>query len=57
MRRIDLHCYPGTQPWIASQGPFVEALARYWKKPWVAKEEADQVKSQLEEAGASVELK
>jgi predicted TIM-barrel fold metal-dependent hydrolase len=40
MRRIDLHCYPGTQPWIASQGPFVEALASYWKRPWVARDEA-----------------
>jgi uncharacterized protein len=43
MRKIDLHCYPGTAPWIASQGPYVEALATYWKKPWVAKEEADVV--------------
>jgi predicted TIM-barrel fold metal-dependent hydrolase len=41
MRRIDLHCYPGTQPWIASQGPFVEALATYWKREWTAKEEAE----------------
>lgn len=41
MRKIDLHCYPATAPWIASQGPYVEALAAYWKKPWVAKDEAD----------------
>src|SRR3954471_17202736 len=40
MRKIDLHCYPGTAPWIASQGPYVEALATYWNKPWVAKDEA-----------------
>ena len=26
MRIIDLHCYPGTQEWIACQGPYVEAL-------------------------------
>lgn len=39
MRRIDLHCYPGTETWIASQGPFVEALARYWKRPWIARDE------------------
>ena len=43
MRKIDLHCCPGTAPWIASQGPYVEALATYWKKPWVAKEEAEVV--------------
>ena len=41
MRRIDLHCYPGTQAWIDSQGPFVEALGKYWNRPWVAKSEAD----------------
>ena len=41
MRTVDLHCYPGTQPWIASQGPYVEALAAYWKRPWVARDEAD----------------
>ncbi|KAB1139648.1 amidohydrolase [Streptomyces luteolifulvus] len=39
MRRIDLHCYPGTPEWVASQGPFAEALAKYWKKPWVGREE------------------
>jgi hypothetical protein len=36
MRIIDLHCYPGTQAWIDSQGPYVAALARYWKREWVA---------------------
>jgi uncharacterized protein len=39
MRRIDLHCYPGTEVWIRSQCPYAEALAKYWGKPWVAKEE------------------
>ena len=43
MRRIDLHCYPGTQEWVDSQGPFAAALAEYWKKPWVGREEADVV--------------
>jgi predicted TIM-barrel fold metal-dependent hydrolase len=43
LRRIDLHCYPGTQPWVDSQGPFVEALAAYWKREWVGKEEAQVV--------------
>ena len=41
MRRIDLHCYPGTQEWVDSQGPFAEALAKYWHKPWVGRDEAD----------------
>lgn len=41
MRIIDLHCYPNTEPWIACQGPYVEALAQYWKRPWSAKSEAE----------------
>jgi predicted TIM-barrel fold metal-dependent hydrolase len=52
VRRIDLHCYPNTQPWITAQGPFVEALAKYWKRPWTAKSEADVV---AEFASAGVE--
>jgi uncharacterized protein len=55
MRRIDLHCYPGTAPWIASQGPYVEALASYWKRPWVAKEESD-VAAELESLGLEAVL-
>jgi predicted TIM-barrel fold metal-dependent hydrolase len=43
MRRIDLHCYPGTQAWVDSQGPFAEALADYWKKPWVGRAEDEVV--------------
>ena len=34
MRRIDLHAYPGTREWIESQGPFVEALGKYWGRSW-----------------------
>ena len=41
MRIIDLHCYPSTQEWIDCQGPYVEALAKYWKRDWVAKTEAE----------------
>ncbi len=43
MRRIDLHCYPGTEEWVRSQGPYADALAKYWKKPWVGRPEADVV--------------
>jgi len=43
MRIIDLHCYPGTQTWIDSQGPYPEALATYWKRDWVAKTEQEVV--------------
>ena len=43
MRIIDLHCYPGTQTWIDSQGLYVEALAKYWKRGWVAKSETEVV--------------
>jgi predicted TIM-barrel fold metal-dependent hydrolase len=39
MRRVDLHAYPGTAEWIASQGPYVEPLGRYWNKHWTAKAE------------------
>jgi predicted TIM-barrel fold metal-dependent hydrolase len=41
MRIIDLHCYPNTEPWIRSQGPYVEALAKYWKRAWTWKSEAE----------------
>lgn len=41
MRIIDLHCYPGTQDWINCQGPYVAELARYWKRDWSGKPEAD----------------
>jgi hypothetical protein len=44
MRRIDLHCYPNTQPWITAQGPYVEALAKYWNRPWTAKSEDEVIK-------------
>lgn len=43
MRRIDLHCYPGTDEWVRSQGPYADALAKYWNKPWVGRPEADVV--------------
>jgi len=41
MRIIDLHCYPNTEPWIKSQGPYVEALAKYWNRPWTWKSESE----------------
>ncbi|MBV8170173.1 MAG: amidohydrolase, partial [Alphaproteobacteria bacterium] len=50
MRIIDLHCYPGTPEWIACQGPYVEALATYWKRSWVGKPE-DEVVREFTEAG------
>ena len=50
MRIIDLHCYPGTQEWIDCQGPYVEALAKYWKRDWAAKTEAEVI-GEFTEAG------
>ncbi len=50
MRIIDLHCYPGTQVWIDAQGPYVEALAKYWSRGWVAKTE-DEVTREFADAG------
>jgi predicted TIM-barrel fold metal-dependent hydrolase len=43
MRRVDLHAYPGTAEWIASQGRYVEELSRYWRRSWVAKTEDEVV--------------
>jgi predicted TIM-barrel fold metal-dependent hydrolase len=43
MRRIDLHAYPGTAEWIASQGPYPEALGRYWSRRWTAMTEEEVV--------------
>lgn len=44
MRIIDLHCYPNTQEWIDCQGPYVEALAKYWNREWNAKTETEVLK-------------
>ncbi|WP_034271446.1 amidohydrolase family protein [Haloechinothrix halophila] len=55
MRRIDLHAYPGTQEWIDSQGPFAEALGKYWGREWTAESE-EQVVGKFTEAGVEVVL-
>jgi predicted TIM-barrel fold metal-dependent hydrolase len=55
MRRIDLHCYPGTDVWLGSQAPYVEALELYWSKPWVARTEAEVV-ADLERFGIEAVL-
>ena len=55
MRIIDLHCYPGTPEWIRCQGPYVEALAKYWKRDWVGKPEAEVLKD-FSEAGVEAVL-
>ncbi len=55
MRRIDLHCYPGTPAWVRSQGPYADALARYWNKPWVGRPE-DEVVADIRDAGLEAVL-
>jgi hypothetical protein len=55
MRRIDLHCYPNTEPWIKCQGPYVEALAKYWNRTWSWKEE-DEVVAEFSAAGVEAVL-
>jgi uncharacterized protein len=55
VRRIDLHAYPGTQPWIDSQGVFVEALGKYWGREWTAESE-EQVIDKFTTAGVEVVL-
>jgi predicted TIM-barrel fold metal-dependent hydrolase len=55
MRRIDLHAYPGTKEWIDSQGPFVEALGKYWGREWAPASE-DEVIAGFRKAGVDVVL-
>lgn len=55
MRIIDLHCYPNTEPWIRCQGPYVDALAAYWKRPWTWKPE-DEVVREFADAGIEAVL-
>lgn len=55
MRRLDLHAYPGTQQWVDSQGPFVEALGKYWGREWTGAEEVDVFRG-FEEADVEVVL-
>jgi uncharacterized protein len=55
MRRIDLHAYPGTREWIDSQGPFAEALGKYWGREWAAQSEGEVV-SGFKEAGVEAVL-
>jgi len=55
MRIIDVHCYPNTQEWIASQQPYVDALAAYWNRPWVPKQE-EEVVQEFTDAGVEAIL-
>ena len=55
LRIIDLHCYPNTEPWIKSQGPYVEALAKYWSRSWTAKTEPEVVE-EFKKAGVQAVL-
>jgi uncharacterized protein len=55
LRIIDLHCYPNTEPWIQSQGPYVEALAKYWNRSWAAKTETE-VMAEFKKAGVEAVL-
>jgi predicted TIM-barrel fold metal-dependent hydrolase len=55
MRTIDVHCYPNTQEWIACQQPYVDALAKYWNRPWIAKSE-EQVVGDFADAGVEAIL-
>ncbi|MFQ5851144.1 MAG: amidohydrolase family protein, partial [Candidatus Binatia bacterium] len=54
-RIIDLHCYPNTEPWITAQGPYVEALARYWNRAWTPKTE-EEVIEDFKNAGVEAVL-
>jgi predicted TIM-barrel fold metal-dependent hydrolase len=55
MRIIDLHCYPNTKEWITCQGPYVDALATYWNRPWTPKSE-DEVIQEFADAGVEAVL-
>src|SRR5947208_13676903 len=55
MRVIDLHCYPNTEPWIKSQGPYVEELTNYWNRAWTAKTETEVI-AEFKQAGVEAML-
>jgi uncharacterized protein len=55
LRIIDLHCYPNTEPWVQSQGPYVEALAKYWNRSWAAKTETEVI-AEFKKAGVEAVL-
>ena len=55
MRIIDLHCYPNTEPWIRCQGPYVDALEKYWNRRWTWKEE-EEVIQEFTDAGVEAVL-
>jgi predicted TIM-barrel fold metal-dependent hydrolase len=55
MRIIDLHCYPNTREWIACQQPYVDALAKYWNRPWLPKLE-EEVVSEFTQVGVEAVL-
>src|SRR5260370_28406759 len=55
MRIIDVHCYPNTKEWIVCQQPYVDALAKYWNRPWTAKSE-DEVVKEFSDAGVEAIL-
>ena len=55
MRKIDLHCYPGTRQWLESYGPFGGGLGAYWKHEWKAKAEKEVV-AEFEAAGIEAVL-
>jgi predicted TIM-barrel fold metal-dependent hydrolase len=55
MRRVDLHAYPGTAEWIESQGPFAEALGKYWGREWLPQTEEAVVQG-FRDAGVDVVL-
>lgn len=55
MRIIDLHCYPNTRRWVECQGPYVEALGKYWGRVWTPKSEEEVVRD-FEEAGVEALL-
>jgi predicted TIM-barrel fold metal-dependent hydrolase len=55
MRIIDVHCYPNTEEWIACHRPYVDALAKYWNRPWAAKSE-EQVVEEFKSAGVEAIL-
>ena len=50
MRIIDLHCYPGTEDWIACQGPMSRRSRSTGNASWIGKPE-DEVIGEFTDAG------
>ena len=53
MENLEVDYSRKPKEWITCQGPYVEALAAYWKREWKAKSESDVI-AEFQSAGVDV---